>query len=348
MSDYGNQGNPRLSKAPESEEDLRALLRAAGPRPPVPADDLAAIAAAAREEWRRVVTARRAARRRARAPLALALAASLLLALGAAWWWRGRTPAAAARHAASLELVRGEVRLAGAESSEAAGPAPGQDLPVGARVETLGAGSRAALRLASGHSVRLAAATRVRLAAAGRVELARGTLYVDSGGAAAGAVEVVTSVGVVRDVGTQFEVQVAGGETAELRVRVREGAVSLSNGGTHEATAGEELRLAAGGALTRGSVPRAGELWSWVQEAAPSLDIEGATLTAFLDWVARETGLEVGFASAAAARAAAGVVLHGTIEGLTPEESLSVVLPGSGYSWTVVDGRLEIGEEASG
>ncbi len=289
--------------------------------------------------------------RRQPSPLFLALAATLALALGAGWWWTGRVPTQATQVAATLELSRGDVRVAGAADSVGSGPAPGQPLSVGARIETGdGEESQVALRLGGGQSVRLNAATTVVLAAADRLELARGTLYVDTGGDAAAAhpVEIATSVGVVRDIGTQFEVQIGDGEAALLRVRVREGAISLSNGGTHEAVAGEELHLDAAGTLSRGAVPRTGAAWSWVQQVAPSLDIEGASLVTYLEWVARETGWEIDFAPEALEESLAAVSLHGSIEGLTPQESLGVVLPGSGLGWTESDGRLILTELESG
>jgi hypothetical protein len=339
MNDRKNDDKRALELVPETEERLGELLREAGPRPAPPAADLAAIRSAVREEWEQARQPEGAMGRWSPSPRALALAASLVLALGAAWWWASGVPRPAVQVAATLELARGDVRIVGPQGALT----PGDALPIGARIETRGGeDTGAALRLGGGQSVRLNADTTVVLAAVGRLELRRGTVYVDSGldVATASAVEIATSVGVVRDIGTQFEVQIDDSEETVLRVRVREGAISLSNGGTHEATAGEELRLAAGGTVSRASVPRTGAMWTWVQQVAPSLDIEGTTLVAYLDWVGRETGWEIDFASDALEASVAAVRLHGSIEGLTPEESLSVVLPGSGLGWTEDGGRL--------
>lgn len=349
MNDWKNNENRALEIVPETEEELGELLREAGPRPTPPRADLAAIRSAVHEEWQRAHRPKGARARWSPSPRALALAASLALALGAGWWWTSRAPTLATQVAATLELASGGVRVAGPQGEVVY--APGDALLIGTRIETRDGGdSRVALRLNGGHSVRLNASTIVVLAAADRLELAHGTLYVDSGAdaALAGAVEIATSVGVVRDIGTQFEVQMGDGEDAVLRVRVREGSILLSNGGTHEATAGEELRLAAGGAISRTSVPRTGATWSWVLEVAPSLDIEGATLLAYLEWVGRETGWEIDFASEALEESVATVRLHGSIEGLTPEESLSAVLPGSGLDWTEDAGKLILVELESG
>jgi hypothetical protein len=84
-------------------------------------------------------------------------------------------------------------------------------------------------------------------------------------------------------------------------------------------------------------VPADGSEWEWVQRAAAPMAIEGATLTAFLDWAARETGRPWRFAPGVPPSAGA-MVLHGTIAGLTPEEALSVVLPGCRLRHRVADG----------
>ena len=100
-------------------------------------------------------------------------------------------------------------------------PVPaGAAIAEGARVRTVGEG-RAAFELAGGASLRASTATEWSFEGPRRIELAAGTLYVDSGTAAAGrGVEIVTAFGVVRDVGTQFEVRAL---STGLRIRVREG-----------------------------------------------------------------------------------------------------------------------------
>ena len=60
--------------------------------------------------------------------------------------------------------------------------------------------------------------------------------------------------------------------------------------------------------------------------------IEGATLESFLNWASGELGLTWRFADRAAERYGRTVVLHGSIEGLTPKEALEAVLPTCGMS----------------
>jgi hypothetical protein len=205
-----------------------------------------------------------------------------------------------------------------------------------------------ALRLANGAAVRIDDRARVRIASASTLELRQGALYVDSGngeGSRRGGntVEVLTRFGVVHEVGTQFEVRVENAAEGSLRVRVREGAVRLQqNEAAHTAQAGEEITLLAAGILERRAVETAGEVWSWVLAAAPALDIENVSLRTYLEWVARETGWRVRYADTELESEAATILLHGTIEGLRPDESVTVVLPGSGLGHRIEGGVLRV------
>ncbi len=89
------------------------------------------------------------------------------------------------------------------------------------------------------------------LDAPGRLYVRQGTIYVDSGAdPVASRLEVVTPAGTARDVGTQFELQVAG---AALRLRVREGAVSIDRGGQSlTGGAGEQIAIDVLGGVSRG------------------------------------------------------------------------------------------------
>ena len=70
------------------------------------------------------------------------------------------------------------------------------------------------------------------------------------------------------------------------------------------------------------------------------LDLEGRTARSFLDWVARERGLTLAFEEESVARAAAEIVVGGTVQRLTLEESLDAVLPTCGMTHRIEDGVL--------
>ena len=202
---------------------------------------------------------------------------------------------------------------------------------LGDRVE-LSAASRAAFALGTATSVRLAGDTRVRFAAADRLVLERGTLYLDARPAvtAAAGVVIETPFGHVRHVGTQFELRL---EAASLDVRVREGQAVVDRGGERFTTAvGEALRILGDGTTERRSIETSGPDWDWIATIAPPFTLEGATVPALLEWVSREQGWQWAYANEAARRLAERAVLHGSIEGLTPEEALAAALPVAGLT----------------
>ncbi len=331
------------------DAEVRRLLEAAGPRPPVPEEDLAAIAAGARWAWEAQVR-RQAKRRRwpARAVVAwAALAAMLVLSLGLGWWLASRQEAAPAM-VAQVEALTGPVRLE-LEGKPARRLAVGESIPHGAVLRTGSGGgepaSRASLRLAGGATLRVDVATRLRFAAADLVDLRAGAVYADTGpnGEAGAALAVRTALGTARDVGTQFAVRLEAAAPAAMRVRVRDGAVVVERAGRSYRTAtGQELVLQEDGAVRRLAVPAYGPGWEWVMAAGTGFEIEGRSLRELLDWVARETGWQVRFADPGLAAAAERILLHGDPGPLRPDEAPFLVLPGAGLEGELQNGELTV------
>jgi len=344
-------GEGRGSPAGE-EERVHELLDLAGPRPEVPPAHLAAIKAAFRDEWKVQVEARR--RRRARGAL-LALAASLLLALGLGLWLAPGEDAASPI-VARAEFLTGTVtawRDPGTGGDPPRALAAGQSLAAGTVVETAppapAAPGRVALRLGGGPSVRLDRGSRVRLISASVLELEAGAVYVDSRPDAPGshapgaaAVEIRTSLGVVRDIGTQFEVRLLAGGDEAVRVRVREGLVRIEGegGASYSAHRGAGLTLHDDGSVDREEIASHGPGWEWILAAAPAFDLEGRTLGEFLDWVARETGWEIRFEDPGLAAEAGTILLHGHLGGLAADQAPEVVLPGADLGYRLGEGVL--------
>jgi ferric-dicitrate binding protein FerR (iron transport regulator) len=167
----------------------------------------------------------------------------------------------------------------------------------------------------------------------------RGAVYIDSGNGGAPVI-VRTPVGVVRDVGTQFEVGLANGV---WRVRVRAGSIRYESGGAqHAAAAGRELLVHPDGSLVTRPAPTYGADWDWVARAGPAFRVEGQTLAAFLDWVSRESGRRIAFADERLRRDSSSTILHGSIDGLTAEEALGVILPACGLTHRIDARRVTI------
>jgi hypothetical protein len=327
-------------------DDLVSLLRLAGPREPVPADRLRRVKAAVDAEWRRHVRARARTRALGWSLAGLAAAAAVLVAVRSPAPRGGSMVNAPRRAVATMEVLSGAVRIDAADRASENPQAVavprlalmGDAVREGDGVETT-SGGRAALRLASGVQVRIDRGTRLRFVSDALLVLDEGAVYVDSGGRSS--IEVRTSVGDVRDIGTTFEVRLLG--PSALRVRVRDGRVQLRQSQqSFDAARGEELTLDGSGRVARRMIAVSGTEWAWASTVSRPFALEGQSLKAFLDWISADNGWELRFADAATERKSATTIVHGSIQGLTPEEALSAVLPTVGVEHALEDGVLRI------
>jgi len=341
-----------MTKRPDDPLDLERpddpvarLIRLAGPRESATAERAARVRDAVHARWVEAVMRER--RRKALFRTAR-IAAGLLLALGTVLWLRGRIPTTGAP-AASIIKVNGSVLVNGRPID-----ATGGGLSAAAEIAT-GPDGRVALHLQGGPSVRLDTDTEVRLISAGVVEMRHGALYVDTGphvavGPAAApapeTIRILTDLGRVRDVGTQFEVRLAGGA---LHVSVRGGVATLERDDrSYAARAGTRLSVDARGAVETGTVALHGADWDWVLAVAPPFDLEGRTLNDYLDWLSRETGWTVTYADPSIGSDAATITLHGSTSGLRPDQTPAVVLPTCGLDHRLVGETLVIERPAGG
>lgn len=321
-------------------DHLAPLLRLAGPRETVPAERMLRVKTAVRAEWLQQTRAR--SRRKSVAWSVGALATAALALLGVRMAVRDDVVPIPRLELATVESLSGAVRLTlfSGPGIEPALFQLGDRIREGDGVDTT-SGGMAALRLASGVSLRIDRGTRVRFISGNAMALDQGAIYVDSDdGGAGGALEVRTVLGVVRDIGTRFEVRLEG---PALRVRVRDGLIRLSQSREHhDARPGEELTLDGSGSLARRAIPVHGPDWAWAATLARPFALEGRSLRDFLDWIAAENGWQLQFADPAVNEKSKTTTLHGSIEGLTPEESLASVLPVSGVGYRLANGVLVV------
>src|SRR5688572_18111097 len=73
--------------------------------------------------------------------------------------------------------------------------------------------------------------------------------------------------------------------------------------------------------------------WSWTTHLASRFDLEGAAVPEFLDWATRELGMAWEYNEAGMRSRVQHIMLHGSIEGLTPDEALAAVLPTCGLTF---------------
>lgn len=318
----------------QNESDLiELLLRRAGPRSEPPVDAYRQVYAAATAAFRD-----KTVRRRERQWTLWASAAAVaLLAIALVFQW---TPRSAGRsELARVERVIGLVEKSTGDTWRALGEAR-TPLTTGMKLRTRG-GGRVALALSGGGSLRLAAETEVMLDAPGRLYVRQGTIYVDSGARpGASRLEIVTPAGTARDVGTQFELQVAG---SALRLRVREGSVSIDRGGRSlTGGAGEQIAIDVLGGISRDVIAPDDEAWQWAESIAPTPDMDGKPAAELIAWVARETGRELRYVSPNVEQRASSVILHGNIRNLAPLAALEAMLATTDLEYVLRGDTMEI------
>jgi ferric-dicitrate binding protein FerR (iron transport regulator) len=295
-----------------SERSVEQLMKLAGEREMPAADAMERARLAAHDSWQKLLRQRSAPvpapRRWLRISLGLAAAASVVFVALLAFVPPAAPPPQVSARVVSLE--------GGALSHGRAGDTvvfSASDVMAGTTLETVE--GRVALTLDGALSLRMNRHTRLRFDSPSGVTLLAGDIYVDSGGVnAAGRLRIETPAGVVRHVGTQFQVFVARTNT---RVRVREGRVlftPLAAGEPQAVAAGDELRVADGRAeFTRG-LPAFGAEWEWTAAITPPFDIESRPLAEFLAWAAREHGWQIRYASETLQEQTYEIRLHGALD----------------------------------
>jgi hypothetical protein len=311
----------------DDDADLAALLRAVGPRVDPPPDTTADVRAAVAAEWRATVAARPTPSVRTHWPRArtwLALAASVAAVAMAVGIALPRLQSAA-EPVASVARTEGRVEMRHGQGSWQS-LASGTSIVAGDEIRTT-PGARLALRRAGGLEVRLDHDTQLAFESVDRASLAQGSVYVDAGATARGdSFTLTTPYGEVRHLGTQYLASLAPGT---LQVAVREGSIAVDSGHAPVvARAGEALAVRRDGSVERTRIDVHGEAWRWAAGIAPEFAIEGRSLDEFLAWAGRETGRQVVYTSADAAREAEQTLLRGSIGGLAPEAAVAAVFAG--------------------
>ncbi len=316
------------------------LLRLAGPRSAVPADRAARVRAVVQVEWE-TITRRRTVGRRimfGSAFLTAAAAAAVVLMIGQLTPSERRASPSGEPVAVVEQIDGTPQRVSYTADRPASAPLSTKEaVRAGEWMET-GDGARLALRFSNGTSVRLDVGSRVRPLSSTAIELSAGAVYVDTGGES-GRFEVRTPMATARDVGTQFEVRLL---DRSLRLRVRTGLVELKDQARSvSGRGGTEITLSSTGAVSR-PIATYGSEWNWTTHVSPALEMEGMSLSDFLEAVAREQGWAVHYADPAVAGEAARIILHGSADGLAPHEAVAVAVGASGLQHRLDGGELVV------
>jgi transmembrane sensor len=315
----------------ESRDPIGMLLRSADPPLEPDAARMERAMSVVHSEWQSMLDARRRARRSwlaAAACLVLAVLAGLTVA------FRPATPAVTVARAVR---VQGDV-LIGAQRL-----ATDQLVMSQQKIDT-GSSGRVLLDLASGGRVRIDSSSVAQWVSPTELSLTRGRVYAETaerGNERAAQFIITTPFGIVRHVGTRFEVQISGDQT---RVRVREGAVDFERKSKLpiRVASGQQLSVSANDAVVVAGPGSADAQWTWTREISPAFIIEGRPLAEALDWLSRETGLEVVYGDEQARSQARALILRGNVDGLDTRDALRAVLAGSGLNFEMTADRVEI------
>lgn len=325
MSDNGNNQS--------GESRVERILRHTDRRPRPSAAVSAEVKAVVREAWKTELDKDKAGRTRADLRGLLALAASILVIVAVGVYRFSGTPEPAI---ASVDKTIDQVEY----FSEATWKPLRENMRIGpGRLRTTD--SLASITLSSGTNVRLATGSRVNLHSVDELSLEQGAVYVDSG--SGHSLRIKTRYGLARDIGTRFLVDV---DDRGWQVQVRDGLVAVADDGlSMRARPGERIRIAADNSIEKVSLPAHHPSWSWAQRLAKPIAIEGLPLAAYLDWYARETGRQVKFQNQNTRQAAERTILHGSIDGLQPAESLAIVLSSTALTYTRNNGEVVISRQ---
>jgi hypothetical protein len=312
----------------EQEELVRRLLRLSGGRPAVPAQVADRVRESVHAHWKQSVRVR--SRKRFAFILTTAIAATLVIFLLANYVEETILPDPVA--VAVVENHTGTVVIGDDQLVST-----GTILVENSTLES-GLLGRALLRTSQDVTIRLDVNTRVKFVSDSLFVLEQGAIYLDSGPAHTH-FQVATPLGKVSNQGTQFEIRL---RETNMEVRVREGSVSLTNQTVSQAVAaGNRLTVNAGGNVEITEFAPYGPAWDWITHISPSFNLEGRTLTDFLGWIVHENGWTLNAASKLN-QSHGKIILHGSVERLTPAQMLEAVLPVCGLSYILEAGVLTV------
>ncbi|NND59869.1 MAG: FecR domain-containing protein [Gammaproteobacteria bacterium] len=319
-----------MSEIPRHEnDDLRKLLELAGPRPEPSRELYDDVYAQVHATWKQ---------RHRRRWTVSAAAAAMIGAVGLAWLLLSPQQSEVPVVVASIERSFGELSALNADSTRLL--STGDTVLLDQRLRS-GENSGAALRLQNGVRLRLDQLSTLSVVG-NRIHLHQGRLYIDTLDSGA-RVEIQTKAGVIRNLGTRFEVLANGDET---RVRVRDGEVHIDTGnGAVRAQRGESLQLRREGVVERTRFSPSDPHWDWTLRVATPFETDQASVAELAHWVAHESGRTLSFDDPRTGNAARVTRISGSIQDLAPLSMLQTALLATRFSASVSEDQIVISRE---
>jgi hypothetical protein len=132
-----------------------------------------------------------------------------------------------------------------------------------------------------------------------------------------------------------------------MTVSVREGRVSVAGGQDNmRANAGEQMAITGSGSFTVTNIASFDEQWQWIEKTTPAIDVDGRPVFQALQWVGRESGLQLVFTSDAAETLAASTELRG-LQGqldVPPSRALEIFMLTVDLDARIDDGRIVVSQ----
>lgn len=268
------------SEEPLNDDAMSRLFKAAGPRK-APSDAMRErVYAQVLDAWTALPEA--APARTLRAPYALVAAVLCAALLGVLGWF-------------ALPMLSG-AEAAGTLTYSSNPHEIGQPVRIGQTVSTRH-DSFAKITLQNRVSVSLGPSTRVVVHDAALLSLTQGRIYVDAGH---GQIRLLTPHVQVVDIGTIYQVV---SNDAQTTVTMREGEVQLVFDRNHHRLAardgyGDFVAISAAGEIVEdGRLSTTDTSWSWQQAARAPLKLDRLPVLDYVQWLARDSGISLRFAS---------------------------------------------------
>ena len=216
-----------------------------------------------------------------------------------------------------------------------------QNMQIGDYVRTRN-DNRLLMKLDNGNVIRLDEDTEIQLLGRHQMALLAGAVYVDSDHATQdNALEITANTATIQHIGTQYSVRLL--QDDQVNIMVRSGQVAFATDTIEsKINKGSEVVFTATKVVEQKPITGYDEKWSWIQEIAEDFDIQGKNLIEYLNWVGEETGYPIQWSNSRDQNTAFDIELSGSIRGLSPLESLEVVMPTTRFGYSLSTDRIDI------
>lgn len=309
-----------------TEQDIQTILERVGPLETPPEEMTARVRANVYQAWQTEAVGRKTAAGPSNNWLRIAAAVAAIsgtVYLGSLLQTTPQEAAIVATLDVELDVSSMTARLQTSEDGITWQAASSVDFPAGTFLK---ADQPVSMTLSNNMNTRLASGTVISLGDTDNISLMTGSIYADSYHQVKDSqFAIATEYGTARDIGTQFMVTA---REDGWSVQVREGEVEIFDDGfADRLQPGERIVIAENNLVSEENVTIHDPSWHWTESARPAFNIDGRPVDEYLQWVARETGKELQYASTPARTSAEKSRLSGSISNLGATESLSHVLP---------------------